>query len=245
MKIVWVSFFLFCTFWNIKVLGQNTSYVAQHIVTEYQYAVGYYDSVEITKCNGGIFPCVEFKGKLVPAIAHLWKKDSAFVRVIGEIPFGKVYYFIRTIYCEDRDALVEMTQKKMQKDYDFTTKLYQDSADVLSLEIIDPMKLAKHECSYYGAGGQSTYNKEMDFLDVHNMSVSIFANMFKEKLSRKIYSQVNEKIGYCFRVSGQIINSTSITVINKYLTENLVLLWHFSHLQKKVEKRANLVDERL
>lgn len=231
MKIVWVSFFLFCTFWNIEILGQNTSYVAQYIVTEYQYAVGYYDSVEITKCNGGIFPCVEFKGKLIPAIAHLWKKDSAFVRVTGEIPFGKVYYFIRTIYCEDRDALVEMTQKKMQKDYDFTTKLFQDSAEVLSLEIIDPVKLEKFECSQiYGVAGMSKFNDELGFLDIHNMGLFVLTDIFKKNIAAKIYLQLNDKIGYCLKIPSQIVKTNSLTVINKYLTENL-------GLELKKEKR--------
>lgn len=215
---------------NIEIKAQNDSYASPFLNSQYQFSTGYYDSVVITKCDGCVLPCREFKGLLVPSIAYLWKKDSAFVRVKGEVPFSRIYYYIRSASCTDMDDIVEMLKRKFQNDFHFSTEIILDTAEVLSLEIVDPIKLAKHECSYYGAGGQSTYNKEMDFLDVHNMSVSIFANMFKEKLSRKIYQQVNEKIGYCFRVSGQIINSTSITVINKYLTENL-------GLELKKEKR--------
>ncbi len=227
---LFVFFILFLYLGDIEIKAQNDSYASPFLNTQYQFSTGYYDSVVITKCDGCVLPCREFKGLLAPSIAYLWKKDSVFVRVKGEVPFSRIYYYIRSVSCTDMDDIVEMLKRKLQNDFHFSTEIILDTAEVLSLEIVDPIKLARYECSYYGAGGHSTYNKEMDFLDVHNMGLSVLTNIFKEKLSRKIYLQANEEIGYCFRVSGQIINSTSINVINKYLTENL-------GLELKKEKR--------
>ncbi len=220
-------------FGSIKTIGQNDSYVSRFLETQYQYTTNYYDSIEITKCPNNLFPCLEFKGKLVPAISYLWKKDSAFVRTIGKIPNAKLYYFIKSINCSDRDELVEMLKIKMQKDYHFTTTLYQDSAEVLSLEIIDPVKLQKFESHPISDDYDSftKYNNEQGYFELNNSIFVNLTNIFKKNLSNnKLYSQVDEFKEYCIRIPNPIVETNSITIINQYLTENL-------GLELKKEKR--------